>query len=93
MKAKPLENKQCVYNNQKYYPYLSKEGEFISDLDGYKDIKNRPTAFVVFEKKDVKSAVEWLEFKLRDVGIYQGQEWQRVADLIREAFEDVVNEE
>jgi len=39
-----------------------------------------------YSKKQVKSAVEWLKFKLDDVGIYEGQEWQRVADLIHEAF-------
>ncbi len=34
----------------------------------------------------LKQAEEWLNFKLRDVGVYQGQEFQRVSDLIREAF-------
>jgi len=40
---------------------------------------------------NVRSAVEWLKFKLNDVGIYEGQEWQRVADLLNEAFADVMD--
>lgn len=43
----------------------------------------------LFEKEDIQSAVEWLKFKLQDTGIYEGQEWQRVADLFREAFPDL----
>ncbi len=39
--------------------------------------------------ENLQSAVEWLKFKLDDVGIYEGQEWQRVADLIREAFSEL----
>ncbi len=72
-----------------------KDKTFMNDYDKFPlPIANFPD----FEKrrrnsfsytKDIKSAVEWLEFKLDDVGIYEGQEWQRVADLIREAFPDL----
>ncbi len=45
----------------------------------------------VYLPNDIKAAVEWLKFKLNDTGVYEGQEWQRVADLIREAFPHIQN--